>query len=118
MKRVHNRSPSPTGAAKPSKNPKKRKNSPGESGSSKKSPTTGSASVEKPRAPGRSLSEQILHDRQQIMSTMGEISDLDDPEAIETKIEKASQNLKMMARALQQMKPGQRIDRTISQQSG
>jgi hypothetical protein len=64
------------------------------------------------------LSEQILHDRQQIMSTMGEISDLDDPEAIETKIEKASQNLKMMARALQQMKPGQRIDRTISQQSG
>lgn len=120
MKRVHNRSPSPTPATKPARSSKKRKSSTGELGSSKKSPGTALASVEKIRAPVRSLSlsEQIHHDKQQLMSAVTDISDLDDFEAVEAaqaKIEKAAQNL---TRALQQMKPGQKMERTNSQQSG
>jgi hypothetical protein len=120
MKRVHNRSPSPTGAAKPSRGSKKRKNSTGESGSSKKSPPTASASVEKPRAPVRSLSlsEQFQHDRQQLISELTDMTDLDDAEAAQLKLDKANQYLKMMARATQQMRSGPKMERTISQQSG
>jgi len=120
MKRVHNRSPSPTGTAKPSRGAKKRKNSTGERGASKKSPTTTSASVEKPRAPVRSLSlsEQYQHGHQQLMSELMEIPDLGDVEAAEQKIEKASNYLKQMARATQQMKSGPRMERAASQQSG
>ena len=120
MKRVHNRSPSPTSAAKPSRGSKKRKNSTGETVSCKKSPTTASAPVEKPRAPVRSLSfcEQFQHDRQQLISELTEMTDLDDAEAAQ-KIEKANQYLKkMMARATQQMRSGPKMERTISQQSG
>src|SRR5277367_5839042 len=44
MKRIHNRSPSPpTGTTKPLRGSKKRKNSTGETGASKKAPTTASA---------------------------------------------------------------------------
>lgn len=55
------------------------------------------------------------------MSAMRDISDLDGAEAVEAaqlKIEEATQNLKMMARALQKMRPGQKMERTNSQQSG
>jgi len=112
MKRVHNRSPSPTGAAKPSRGSKKRKNSIGESGFSQKPPTTASASVEKPRAPVRSfsLSEQLQHDRQQLISELTEMTDLDDVEAAQLKIEKANQYLNMMARATQHMKSGPKME--------
>jgi hypothetical protein len=76
MKRVHNRSPSsPTGTAKPPRGIKKRKNSIGEIGVSKKSPTTASASVEKPDAPVRflSLNEQYQHDHKQLISELMDI---------------------------------------------
>ena len=121
MKRVHNRSPSPpTGTAKPPRGSKKRKNSTGERSTSKKSPTTASASVEKPRAPVRSLSlsEQYQHGHQQLMSELMDIPDLGDVEAAEQKIEKATNYLKLMARATQQMKSSPRLERTISQHLG
>jgi hypothetical protein len=118
MKRVHNRSPSPpTGTVKPPRGSKKRKNSTGETDTSKKSPTTASASVEKPRAPVRSLSfvELYQHGYQQLIS---ELMDIPDVEAAEQKIEKAHNILKQMAGATQQMKSVPRMERTISQQSG
>jgi hypothetical protein len=91
MKRVHNRSPSlPPGTAKPLRGSKKRKNSTGKTGASKKTPTTASASFEKPRALLRStsLSEQYQHGYQQLMN-----------------------------RTTQQMKSVPRMEGTISQQS-
>jgi len=121
MKRVHNRSPSPpTGPSKPPRGSKKRKNSTGETGASKKSPTTASASVEKPRAPTRSLSciEQYQHGHKQLMSELMDIQDLGDVEATEQKLEKANNYLKLMTRATQQMKSVPRMERTVSQQSG
>jgi len=52
------------------------------------------------------------------MSELMEIPDLGDVEAAEQKIEKATNYLKLMARATQQMKSAPRIERTMSQQSG
>jgi hypothetical protein len=121
MKRVHNRSPSPTAPAKSSRGSnKKRKNSTGETGSTKKSPTTASAAVEKPRAPVRSLSlsEQFQHGHQQLLSELMDMPDPDDVEAAEQKIEKANNYLKLMAHATQQMKSSvPKMERKISQQS-
>jgi hypothetical protein len=91
MKSIHNRSPNPpTGTAKPLKGCKKRKNSTGEIGASKKSPTTASASFEKLRDPvcSTNLSEQYQHGYQQLMPKLMDFPDLGDVEAGEQKIEK------------------------------
>jgi hypothetical protein len=65
-----------------------------------------------------SLSEQFQHDRQQLISELTEMTDLDDAEAAQLKIEKANQYLNKMARTTQQMRSGPKMERTISQQSG
>jgi hypothetical protein len=112
MKRVHNYSPSPlTGNAKPLRGSKKRKNSTGETDAGKKSPTSASAlaCVEKSRAPVRSLSltEQYQHGHQQLLSELMDVQDdLGDIEAAEQKLERATNHLKLMVRAIQQMKLG------------
>jgi hypothetical protein len=111
MKRVHNCSPSPlTGTAKPLRGSKKRKNSTGETGAGKKSPTSASASacVDKSCAPVRSLNltEQYQHGHQQLLSELMVLDDLGDIEAAEQKLERATDYLKLMDRAIQQMKLG------------
>jgi hypothetical protein len=109
MKRIHNRYPSPqTGGAKP---PRRSKES--------KSSTSESTTTEKTRVPASSLSwsEQYQHGHQQLMSDLMDIPDLGDVEAAEQEIKIATDYLKLMARATQQMKPVPWMEQTISKQS-
>jgi hypothetical protein len=52
------------------------------------------------------------------MTELMNIPDLSDLEAAEQNIERATNYLKLMARATQQMKSVPRMERTLSQQSG
>jgi hypothetical protein len=104
MKRVHNRSPSPSAGAKAQGRSKKRKND-SKIGPSKKSIAT----AEQPAAPAHSssLDEEFQQQQQQLLSLLQDKAGIDTIAAIQ-----------IMAKTAQQLKSSvPKMERTNSQQS-